>query len=80
MRKDFEPIATVKLSRIYELLRPIKKHTRALGKKDCDVGFEYLMAGLFPEQIQYFQDNLKDAYSKGYINGYQDKESENNAT
>lgn len=76
MDKEFEPIATVKLSRIQEVLRPIRKHVRDLGHKDCDVGFEYLMAALFPEQIDQFQENLKDAYSRGYVDGYRDKEIE----
>lgn len=77
MEKEFEPIATVKLSRIQEVLRPIRKHIRDLGHKDCDVGFEYLIAALFPEQINQLQENLKDAYSKGYMDGYKAKEEEN---
>ena len=77
MEKEFEPIATVKLSRINEVLRPIKKHLRNLGHKDGDISFEYLMAALFPEQIQQFQDNLKDAYAQGYMAGYKTKREEN---
>lgn len=76
MGKEFESIATVKLSRINEVLRPIKKHIRNLRHKDCDIGFEYLMTALFPEQIQQFQDNLKETYTKGFMEGYKAKEQE----
>lgn len=65
--KDLVP--PTKLSTLQKLIRDIERNT--VG--DVDVGFEYLIASLFPTCWNNIQKELARQYTLGYIQGQIEK-------
>jgi hypothetical protein len=67
IEKEYGHIDTVKLSRIKKIVEAIEKHNP--NGVDVDVGFDFIIASLFPRSWDKILDALKDQYTKGYLAG-----------
>ena len=66
-------IPNIHLSDIENVLYKVKSIT---GKEDTEISFEFLIATFFPTSWKNIQDELHRQYTKGYIQGWKDKEEE----
>lgn len=62
---------TVKISRLEKVIKAVKKET-SLNAESSEISFEYLVASCFPMVWKNVQNVLKDSYTKGYIQGFEE--------
>lgn len=83
MSAEFKPFATVKVSKIKRVVaawEAIKGHTKD-ENGDIDITMEYLISGCFPDLWKRFQENIREQYIKGYMEGFKEgqlSQEENN--
>lgn len=46
------------------------------GTENTEISFEFIIASLFPTSWKNIQEEMSRQYTKGYIQGYLDKEKE----
>ena len=66
-------IPSIYLSDLEKLAKKIRSITE---QEDAEIGFEFMIATLFPTSWKNIQDTLSQQYIKGYIQGQADKEKE----
>lgn len=66
-------IPNVMLTDIERLTQRIRKD---LETEDVEVGFEFIIASLFPTSWKNIQNALSTQYKEGYIQGYKDGEND----
>ena len=66
-------VPSVYLSDIEKLIERIKKNTE---QENVEVGFEFIIASLFPTSWNNIQTALSHQYTQGYIQGRKDAEEE----
>ena len=66
-------VPSVYLSDIEKLIERIKKNTE---QDNVEVGFEFIIASLFPTSWNNIQSALSHQYTLGYIQGQKDAEEE----
>lgn len=74
MSEEFKPFATVKVSKIRRVIaawEAIKGHTKD-EDGDIDMTMEYLIVSCFPDLWKNFQNNIRDQYTKGYMEGFKE--------
>ena len=76
MSAENKPFATVKvdkLKRVIAAWEAIKN--KDSNNEDLEMTMEYLIVSCFPDLWKNFQSNIKDQYTKGYIDGYKEAEA-----
>lgn len=74
MSEEFKPFATVKVSKIKRVIaawEAIKGYTKD-EDGDIDMTMEYLIVSCFPDLWRNFQNNIRDQYTKGYMEGFKE--------
>ena len=66
-------IPNVMLTDIERLTQRIRKN---LETEDAEVGFEFIIASLFPTSWKNIQNALSTQYTEGYVQGYKDGEND----
>ena len=66
-------IPNVMLTDIERLTQRIRKD---LETEDVEVGFEFIIASLFPASWKNIQNALSTQYREGYMQGYRDGEND----
>ena len=61
---------------VSDLEKLAKKIRSVVGNVDSPVGFEFIIASLFPTSWKNIQSDLNQQYTKGYIQGRIDKGEE----
>ena len=64
-------VPSVYLSDMEKLIERIKKNTE---QENVEVGFEFIIASLFPTSWNNIQSALSNQYTQGYIQGQKDAE------
>lgn len=58
---------------ISDLERLVEKIRKVVGEEDAEVSFELIIASLFPTSWSNIQETLSRQYTRGYIQGRNDK-------
>lgn len=66
-------VPNIMLSDLEKIVAKVKEITRA---EDTEISFEFIIASLFPTSWKSIQADLNRQYTKGYVQGRQDKEAE----
>ena len=66
-------VPNIKLSDLEKIVVKVKEITEA---EDTEISFEFIIASLFPTTWKSIQADLNRQYTKGYVQGRLDKESE----
>lgn len=66
-------VPNIMLSDLEKIVAKVKEITKA---EDMEISFEFIIASLFPTSWKNIQSDLNLQYTKGYIQGQQDKEAE----
>jgi hypothetical protein len=66
-------VPNIMLSDLEKIVAKVKEITKA---EDAEISFEFIIASLFPTSWKNIQADLNLQYTKGYIQGRQDKEAE----
>ena len=66
-------IPAVYLSDLEKLVNKVRAHA---GEENVEIGFEFIIAGLFPTSWKNIQSALSQQYTLGYIQGQKDAEEE----
>ena len=66
-------VPNIMLSDLEKIVAKVKEITKA---EDTEISFEFIIATLFPTSWKNIQAELNRQYTKGYIQGQQDKETE----
>lgn len=61
---------------ISDLERLAQKIRGVVGTEDTEISFEFIIASLFPTSWKNIQEEMSRQYTKGYVQGYLDKERE----
>jgi hypothetical protein len=73
MNKIEVSVPNVYLSDLEKLAERVRK---VAGETNAEISFEFIIASLFPTSWKNIQNDLNCQYTKGYIQGYADKEAE----
>ena len=66
-------VPNIMLSDLEKIIAKVKEITKT---EDTEISFEFVIASLFPTSWKSIQTDLNRQYTKGYIQGRQDKEAE----
>ena len=72
MSEEFKPFATVKISKVKRIIETWEAVNGHAKDEDGDITMEYLIVGCFPELWKNFQNNIREQYTKGYIEGFKE--------
>lgn len=61
---------------VSDLEKLASKIRQVTGEENVEVGFEFIIASLFPTSWQNIQEALSQQYTQGYMQGYKDAEVE----
>lgn len=62
-----KPLSTVSIYDIEKVLNKIKKDLPNKNTKDIPITFEFLVANFYPDVYNNIMDQIKNSYTKGYI-------------
>lgn len=74
-------LGSIKLSKLEKIIEAVKKHYEETPERfeEIELSAEFLIPSCFPELYKNFQNNMKDQYTKGYIQGLKEGKGENEA-
>lgn len=74
MSTNNEPFATIKLSQLKRIIAAWEAIKCKDSDEDVEMTIEYLIGSCFPGLWKKFQDNIREQYTLGYIEGTKDTE------
>lgn len=66
-------VPNIMLSDLEKIIAKVKEITKT---ENTEISFEFIIASLFPTSWKNIQADLNHQYTKGYVQGRQDKEAE----
>lgn len=74
-------LGSIKLEKLERIIESIKNYYKDTPKRfeDIEISAEFLIPSCFPQLYKNFQNNIKDQYTKGYMQGLKEGKGENEA-